>query len=196
MALTTLLGGARSGKSALAVEIGRRHDGPVWFVATATTVDDDMDVRIDHHRRERPEGWTTIEESIELGDTLAAADDDTLVIVDCLTLWVSNLMYAGRSDDDVRSRAAAASAVAASRPGPVVAVSNEVGMGVHPDTALGRRYRDLLGWVNQTWVAASATSLLLVAGRAVELTHPWALLAGFGGGSVLPTPTTDGGSAP
>ena len=187
MTLTTLLGGARSGKSALAVEIGRRHVGPVRFVATAEPADDDMELRIDHHRRERPEAWTTIEEPIELGDALVAAGDDTLVIVDCLTLWVSNLMYAGRSDDDVRSRAAAASAIAAARSGPVVAVSNEVGMGVHPDTALGRRYRDLLGWVNQTWVAASATSLLLVAGRAVELTDPWQLLDGL-----VATPATDG----
>lgn len=187
MSLTTLLGGARSGKSALAVEIGRRHDGPVWYVATAGPVDEDMELRIDRHRRERPDGWTTIEEPVELGDVLVAADDDTLVIVDCLTLWVSNLMYAGRSDDDVRSRAASASAIAASRPGPVVAVSNEVGMGVHPDTALGRRYRDLLGWVNQTWVADSVTSLLLVAGRAVELTDPWHHLGGLGGRAVEST---------
>jgi adenosyl cobinamide kinase/adenosyl cobinamide phosphate guanylyltransferase len=189
MSLTTLLGGARSGKSALAAEIGRRHDGPVCVVATAGRVDDDMELRIERHRQERPDGWTTIEEPIELGDAIAAADDDTLVIVDCLTLWVSNLMYAGRSDDDVRSRAASASAIAASRPGPVVAVTNEVGMGVHPDTALGRRYRDLLGWVNQTWVAESATSLLLVAGRAVELTDPWQLLDGRAA-----TSTTSGAS--
>jgi adenosyl cobinamide kinase/adenosyl cobinamide phosphate guanylyltransferase len=174
MPLTTLLGGARSGKSSLAVEIGHRHHGPVVFVATAPPLDADMEQRIERHRAERPSDWTTIEEPIDLLDALAAvADDDAMVIIDCLTLWISNLMYAGRSDDDVRQVAAITSAIAAERTGTVVAVSNEVGMGIHPDTPLGRRYRDLLGWINQTWVAASTTSLLLVAGRAIELTDPW-----------------------
>jgi adenosyl cobinamide kinase/adenosyl cobinamide phosphate guanylyltransferase len=178
MSLTLLLGGARSGKSSLAVAVGHRHDGPVSFVATAPAIDADMEQRIERHRAERPAGWTTVEAPIELHDALRVADDDTLVIIDCLTLWVSNLMYAGRSDDQVRDAAASTSALAAARLGPVVAVSNEVGMGIHPETPLGRRYRDLLGWVNQTWAAASTTSLLLVAGRAIELTDPWQHLDG------------------
>jgi adenosyl cobinamide kinase/adenosyl cobinamide phosphate guanylyltransferase len=173
MPLTTLLGGARSGKSSLAVDIGRHHDGSVVFVATAPRVDADMELRIERHQTERPAEWTTIEEPIELLDAVAAIDDDALVIVDCLTLWVSNLMYAGRSDDQIRQLALATSALTVERSGPVVVVSNEVGMGIHPDTTLGRRYRDLLGWVNQAWVASSTTSLLLVAGRAIELTDPW-----------------------
>jgi len=179
MTLTVLLGGARSGKSSLAVDIGQRHDGPVCFVATAPAIDDDMEQRIERHRAERPAHWMTVEAPIELHDALGGVGDDVLVIVDCLTLWVSNLMYAGRSDDQIREAAAAASALAAGRAGPVVAVSNEVGMGIHPDTPLGRRYRDVLGWVNQTWVAASTTSLLLVAGRAIELTDPWQHLDGL-----------------
>jgi len=173
MSLTVLLGGARSGKSSLAVDIGHRHGGAVCFVATAPAVDDDMEQRIERHRAERPADWTTVEVPIELHDALGGVGDDALVIIDCLTLWVSNLMYAGRSDDQIREAAAATSALAAERAGPVVAVSNEVGMGIHPDTPLGRRYRDVLGWVNQTWVVASTTSLLLVAGRAIELTDPW-----------------------
>ena len=173
MSLSMLLGGARSGKSSLAVEIGRRHHGPVSFVATAPALDADMRQRIDRHRAERPADWVTVEAPIDLSDALRSTDDDTLVIIDCLTLWVSNLMYAGRSDDQVRDAAASASALAAACPGSVVAVSNEVGMGIHPDTPLGRRYRDLLGWVNQTWAAAATTSLLMVAGRAIELTDPW-----------------------
>ena len=179
MSLTTLLGGARSGKSSLAVEIGHRHDGPVVFLATAPAIDADMEERIERHRAERPVNWTTVEAPIELHDGLQGADDHTLVIIDCLTLWVSNLMYAGRSDDQVREAAASASALAATRSGLVVAVSNEVGMGIHPETQLGRRYRDLLGWVNQTWAAASTTSLLMVAGRAIELTDPWNHLGGL-----------------
>jgi len=176
MTLTVLLGGALSGKSSLAVEIGRRHTGAVCVVATAPPVDADMEQRIAQHRAERPASWTTIEEQTDLHGALSsdsAIGDGTLVIVDCLTLWVSNLMYAGRSDGDVHERAAAVAALAARRPGPVVAIANEVGMGIHPDTALGRRYRDLLGRVNQIWVAAASRSLLLVAGRAVELTDPW-----------------------
>ena len=179
MSLTLLLGGARSGKSSLAVEIGRRYDGPVSFVATAPAIDSDMRQRIERHRAERPADWTTVEAPIELSDALRSTGDDDLVIIDCLTLWVSNLMYAGRSDDQVRDAAASTSAVAAARTGQVVAVSNEVGMGIHPDTPLGRRYRDLLGWVNQTWAATSTTSLLLVAGKAIELTDPWQHLDGL-----------------
>jgi adenosylcobinamide kinase / adenosylcobinamide-phosphate guanylyltransferase len=173
MSLTVLLGGARSGKSSLAVELGRRHDGPVTFIATAPAIDADMDERIELHRRERPASWITVEEPIELHDALDATGHDALVIVDCLTLWVSNLMYAGRSDADVSERASAASALAMARLAPVVAISNEVGSGIHPETPLGRRYRDLLGRVNQIWTAAADTSLLLVAGRAVPLSDPW-----------------------
>jgi adenosylcobinamide kinase/adenosylcobinamide-phosphate guanylyltransferase len=173
MSLTVLLGGARSGKSSLAVDIGHRYNGPVCFVATAPAIDADMEQRIERHRAERPAHWTTVEAPIDVDDALRSTGDDTMVIIDCLTLWVSNLMYAGRSDGHVRELARSTSALAAGRAGPVVAVSNEVGMGIHPDTPLGRRYRDLLGWVNQTWAAASTTSLLLVAGRAIELTDPW-----------------------
>lgn len=178
MPLTVLLGGARSGKSSLAVEIGRRHDGPVRFVATAPAIDADMEQRIERHRAERPADWTTVEAPIDLHEAFRTADD-ALVIIDCLTLWVSNLMYAGRSDDQIRDVAATISEQASARTAPVVAVSNEVGMGIHPDTSLGRRYRDLLGWVNQTWAAAATTSLLLVAGRAIELADPWQHLDGL-----------------
>jgi adenosyl cobinamide kinase/adenosyl cobinamide phosphate guanylyltransferase len=173
MSLTLLLGGARSGKSSLAVELGRRHDGPVTVIATAPPIDADMEERIEHHRRERPTSWCTVEEQLELHDALRATGNDALVIVDCLTLWVSNLMYAGRSDADVYDRANAAATLAAEREAPVVGISNEVGMGIHPETPLGRRYRDVLGRVNQIWAAAAQTSLLLVAGRAILLSDPW-----------------------
>jgi adenosylcobinamide kinase/adenosylcobinamide-phosphate guanylyltransferase len=173
MSLTLLLGGARSGKSALAVDIGRRHGGHVCFIATAPVIDDDMERRIERHRTERPERWTTVEEQIDIAEVIETADQQTLLIVDCLTLWVSNPMYAGRSDGDVRDLAATLADLAARRAAPVVVVSNEVGMGVHPGNDLGRRYRDLLGWVNQTVASLAGTSLFLVAGRAIALTDPW-----------------------
>ena len=170
--LTLLLGGARSGKSALAVEMGRRHRGPVVFVATSpTSVDDDMDERIARHRAERPD-WPTMEEPLELAAALDRADD-AFVIVDCLTLWVSNLVGRGDGDDEIEKVSACAIASATRRSAATIVVSNEVGLGVHPETSLGLRYRDLLGRVNQQWARAADTTMFLVAGRAVRLEDPW-----------------------
>ena len=174
-ALTLLLGGARSGKSALAVEIGRRHPGPVTFIATSPpALDGDMAGRIARHRAERP-AWPTIEEPVDLAAALTAAGGG-LAIVDCLTLWVSNLLHRGDDDEAIAAVAAEVAAATTARPGPTVAISNEVGLGVHPTTELGRRYRDLLGRVNQRWAAVADPALLLVAGRAVPLADPWTLL--------------------
>lgn len=172
MGLTVLLGGARSGKSSLAVDIGARYDGPVTYIATAPALDEDMSDRIDRHRAERPTGWTTIEEQIDLVGALHAAGD-SLAIIDCLTLWTSNVMWEGRSDAEIQELAVRAARHAAARSAPVVAVSNEVGLGIHPETDLGRRYRDVLGRVNQAWAGESTRSFLLVAGKALELHDPF-----------------------
>jgi adenosyl cobinamide kinase/adenosyl cobinamide phosphate guanylyltransferase len=175
MSITLLLGGARSGKSALAVEIGRRHSGPVVFVATCPALDDDIAARIARHRARRPE-WPTIEEPVELGPAVEKVDDGALVIVDCLTLWVSNLMLRGDDEPEVTDAAAAFAGALLDRRGPAVVVSNEVGSGVHPEGELGRRYRDLLGRVNQIVAAGADTTLLVVAGRALRLDDPWAVI--------------------
>jgi adenosylcobinamide kinase / adenosylcobinamide-phosphate guanylyltransferase len=175
MSLTLLLGGARSGKSSLAVEIGRRFDGPVTYVATAPVVDDDMADRIERHRDERPASWRTIEEEVDLDGAIRSVDEG-LVIVDCVTLWTSNLMWREIDDDEIRRRAADAAATCAARSERVVVISNEVGLGVHPEAELGRRYRDLLGWVNQSFAAVADPALLLVAGKAVVLSDPWQTL--------------------
>lgn len=178
MSLTLLIGGARSGKSSLAVDIGHRHAAAglaVTYIATAPRIDADMEERIDRHREERPATWTTIEEQLDLRSALVSCDDG-LAIIDCLTLWTSNLMSVDRADDAIRAIATETAAAAAARHGPTVVITNEVGLGVHPENELGRRYRDLLGWVNQSWASAAATTLLLVAGRAVRLTDPWPLL--------------------
>jgi adenosylcobinamide kinase/adenosylcobinamide-phosphate guanylyltransferase len=172
--ITLLVGGARSGKSALAVELGRRHPGRVTFVATCPPFDGDLADRIARHRAERPD-WPTVEEPCDLAGALRATGVE-LVVVDCLTLWVNNLLHRGDGDDVIEAHAVEAADAAAARPAPTVAISNEVGMGVHPEHALGRRYRDLLGRVNQVWAARAETTLLLVAGRAVRLDDPWKLL--------------------
>jgi adenosylcobinamide kinase/adenosylcobinamide-phosphate guanylyltransferase len=176
MALTVLLGGARSGKSALAQRLAGRWDGPVTVVATGQARDAEMAERIARHRAARPAGWETVEEPLELAAALAACGRDTLVVVDCLTLWVSNLLEQGLTDAEVGARAGTAAAVAAGRTAPTVAVSNEVGSGIVPAEPLARRYRDLLGQVNAVWAAAADRALLLVAGRALPLTDPLELL--------------------
>lgn len=173
--LTLLLGGARSGKSAFAVELGRAWPGGVTFVATAQALDDDMARRVDRHRAERP-GWATVEEPNELAGTLATIPADHLVIIDCLTLWVSNLVLADVDEASIAERARAAAAIAAGRAAPTVAITNEVGLGIVPDNELARHYRDVLGRVNGCWAQAAARSLLLVAGRALALGDPWDVL--------------------
>jgi adenosyl cobinamide kinase/adenosyl cobinamide phosphate guanylyltransferase len=166
MSLVVLLGGARSGKSALSVELAGER---ATFVATGTPGDDEMAARIERHRTERPAGWLTVEEPLELRRALAAVAPDEAVVVDCLSLWVSNLIEVGWSDDAIEEEAAVAASVAAARPGPTIAVSNEVGLGIVPATPLGRRYRDVLGRVNAVWAAAADRVLLVVAGRSLEL---------------------------
>jgi len=193
MALTVLLGGARSGKSALAQRLAGRWDGPVTVLATGQARDAEMAERIARHRAARPAGWRTVEEPLELEAALAAAPADTFVVVDCLTLWVANLLERGLADGQVEERARSAAAAAAARAAPTVAVSNEVGAGIVPADALARRYRDLLGQVNAGWAAAADRALLLVAGRAVALADPLDVLgpapvAGAAGTRPAPLP--------
>jgi adenosylcobinamide kinase/adenosylcobinamide-phosphate guanylyltransferase len=178
--LTFLLGGARSGKTAFALQLARGHGargGRVAYIATSPQIDGDaeLDARIELHRRERPADWRTIEEQHDLIGALDAAGT-AFAIVDCLTLWVSNLMWRGDDDAAIDAAARSFAAAAAGREAPVVVVSNEVGMGIHPPTELGRRYRDVLGRVNQAVAAAADTTLLLVAGRALALHEPGSLL--------------------
>jgi adenosylcobinamide kinase / adenosylcobinamide-phosphate guanylyltransferase len=176
MAVTLLLGGARSGKSALAERLAARWDGPVTVVVTAEAGDAEMAERIRRHRARRPADWRTVEEPLDLEAALALAPERALVVLDCLTLWVSNLLEEGLADQQVGRRARSAAAVAAARPAPTVVVSNEVGAGIVPADALSRRYRDLLGQVNAAWAAVADQALLLVAGRAVPLLDPLAVL--------------------
>jgi adenosyl cobinamide kinase/adenosyl cobinamide phosphate guanylyltransferase len=164
MTLTLLLGGARSGKSALAVRMATEAGRPVVFVATGEAGDAEMAERVRLHRESRPADWTTVEEPLELRRALDDAGD-ALVVVDCLTLWVANALERGWSAARIEEHAAEA----ASRAGDTIAVSNEVGLGVVPATPLGRTYRDVLGRVNAIWAAAADEALFVVAGRTLEL---------------------------
>jgi adenosyl cobinamide kinase/adenosyl cobinamide phosphate guanylyltransferase len=163
VSLVLLLGGARSGKSELALRLAERSGREVVFVATAEARDDEMRERIERHRAERPGAWATVEEPLDLAGALARVRPETCAIVDCLSLWVSNLMERGLDAED-----SAPAAAAAARP-LTIAVSNEVGLGVVPATPLGRAYRDVLGRVNRIWADAADETYLVVAGRVLRL---------------------------
>ena len=164
--LTFVLGGARSGKSHHAEALIRRHPAPWRYVATAEALDDEMAARVAEHRARRPDGWLTTEAPLDLADALATVPAGQPVLVDCLTLWLSNLILAGR-DLDAESRRLAA--VLAAPRGPWVAVSNEVGFGIVPDNALARRFRDAAGRLNQTVAAAAGEVFLVAAGLPLRL---------------------------
>jgi adenosyl cobinamide kinase/adenosyl cobinamide phosphate guanylyltransferase len=187
--LVFLIGGVRAGKSARAVELATAHGGRgVLFVATAEGLDDEMRRRIAIHKSERPSEWETLESPLELAadiDRRLVADGAqfSAVIVDCLTLWVSNvLMTLGETDDaeallDARAfgliDTMRAHTLLHAQNGATVrrwiVVSNEVGLGIVPSTALGRRYRDALGRVNRIVAAAASNATLMVAGLDVPL---------------------------
>jgi adenosylcobinamide kinase / adenosylcobinamide-phosphate guanylyltransferase len=169
MALTLLIGGARSGKSALALRRARDFGGPVVFVATAEPRDTEMTERIARHRRERPLGWTTVEAPLDLAGALAAVPPSACAVVDCLSLWVANLLEQDRGEEAIEHAGAEAGRLAAARAAPTIAVTNEVGMGVVPASDLGRRYRDVLGRVNAVWADLASQAALVVAGRALLL---------------------------
>jgi adenosyl cobinamide kinase/adenosyl cobinamide phosphate guanylyltransferase len=169
MGLILLLGGARSGKSTLAVRRAERAGAPVVFVATAEAGDAEMAERIARHRGERDPSWRTVEAPLALADELTSAPPSACVVLDCLTLWVANLLGAGLAQAEALRRAEEAAVLAAGREGTTIAVTNEVGMGLVPADELGRRYRDLLGRVNAAWAARAEEALLVVAGRTMTL---------------------------
>jgi len=164
-----VLGGARSGKSRFAVSDPSLR-GRVAFVATARAGDGDMARRIARHRAERPRHFTTVEEPHDLVACLARLEGAyDAVVVDCLTVWVSNRLLRGDGEDALLDEAEALAKLIGRRACALTLVSNEVGAGVHPETDLGLRFRDLLGFVNQKVAAACDRVVLMVAGIPVTL---------------------------
>jgi adenosylcobinamide kinase/adenosylcobinamide-phosphate guanylyltransferase len=148
MAIVLVGGGSRSGKSRFALERARRQGGRLAFAATAQAFDHEMEQRIGKHRAERGEGFVTIEAPFDVAGALGAGFD--AIVVDCLTLWVSNLMLAERPIPIEELIAAARKSAAL-----VIFVTNEVGCGIVPENELARRFRDEAGWVNQAVAAAA-----------------------------------------
>ncbi|TIU49454.1 MAG: bifunctional adenosylcobinamide kinase/adenosylcobinamide-phosphate guanylyltransferase [Mesorhizobium sp.] len=164
--LTFIIGGARSGKSAHAEILVTALPPPWAYIATAQAYDDEMHERIALHRSRRGEGWSTIDAPLDLAEALEALPDNQPVLVDCLTLWLTNHMLADHDVDAVCRRLADV----LSRPrGPWLVVSNEVGQGIVPDNALARRFRDDAGRLNQRVAAVADTVLLMVAGLPLKV---------------------------
>jgi adenosylcobinamide kinase/adenosylcobinamide-phosphate guanylyltransferase len=167
-----VLGGVRAGKSAFAVARAAERGERVAFVATAEAGDPEMAARIARHRAGRPPDWTTVEAPLALGGALADLDGKAdAVVVDCLNLWVANQLgwEPALTDEQLLARTAD---VVARRSFELILVSNEVGGGVHPETALGRRFRDALGAVNQAVAVGADEVVLLVAGCPLWLKTP------------------------
>ncbi len=166
--LIYVTGGARSGKSSFAERRAGELGGErVTYLATAQAFDAEMQDRIGRHRADRPAGWDTREEPISVAPILEGLQG--VVLLDCLSLWVSNLTLRGDSESDILRAAAELIFAQQRRGGTLIVVSNEVGLGIVPDNALARRYRDSLGRVNQAFAAASDEAWLLVSGLSVRL---------------------------
>jgi adenosylcobinamide kinase/adenosylcobinamide-phosphate guanylyltransferase len=164
--LTFLLGGARSGKSMHAEKLATALRAPWTYIATAQAWDDEMAERIALHRVRRGEGWSTIDAPLDLAQALRSVPDGRPVLVDCLTLWLSNQMLA---EHDLDALSTELETVLAAPRGPWFVVSNEVGLGIVPDNPLGRRFRDAQGRLNQHVAAVATQVLFMVAGIPMQV---------------------------
>jgi adenosylcobinamide kinase / adenosylcobinamide-phosphate guanylyltransferase len=167
MPFVLVLGGARSGKSAMAERLAVESGDPVMFIATGEARDDEMEARIRRHREDRPASWQTIEAPVDLLAAIASSSRGDFLVVDCVTLWVSNLLEKGMDSSDVKIVAAEVAQELSLRRG--VVVSNEVGLGIVPANELARAFRDALGSVNATFAGFAERAVLMVAGRALDL---------------------------
>lgn len=175
-------GGARSGKSRFAQELAETEAGPVVFLATMEPLDDELLRRVARHRAERPVSWQTVEAPLDLERAIVGAPEDATILLDCLSLWVTNrLLPLGDAPEAdaidalegaLDAELDACVAAQESRSGALIVVTNEVGSGVVPPSALGRVYRDLLGRANQRVSHRADRAWLIVAGRALELPSP------------------------
>lgn len=173
---TLILGGARSGKSCFALDLAETMGGDdVLFVATAKAGDDEMSERIEKHRNSRPTSWETLECTLNVGESLLERETlPRVILVDCLTMLVSNVMLRNWDsetdpEDLVADEADGLLRVAAEGSSHLLIVSGEVGSGVVPDSAMGRRFRDLLGFANQQVASSSVATYLMIAGFAVDV---------------------------
>ena len=166
-----ITGGCRSGKSSYARRLGESLHGPRTFLATCPVLDDEMVRRIEAHRNERAQGgWETVEEPVRLDAVLSKPEGRRVILLECLSLWVNNMLYeasktqADLTESDVERHCRDFLAAGSSHSYTLIVVSNEVGMGIVPDNALARKYRDLLGRANQVVAEAACKVIFMVSG--------------------------------
>ncbi len=167
--ITLVTGGARSGKSGECQILAEATQSPLAIIATCPIVDDEMHDRVERHKKDRlNRGWQTVEETINLAETIALRPDSETIVVDCLTLWISNLLMADQNDSlDESTMAEKCTALLQQcrrRSGHTFFVSNEVGMGIVPENQLARRFRDLAGRCNQVIAREADRVIFMVSG--------------------------------
>lgn len=171
-----LLGGARSGKSAaaqnLALRLAEQGELEVSAVVTAEPIDDEMADRIERHRQQRPASWSTIEAPHDVVESVAAVDPSDVVLIDCLTVWLFNLLFSGADPAAVEAQGLQLAELCRDRSGPSIVVSNEVGLGLVPADPESRSFRDVQGRVNQAMVSNLKKSFFVVAGGLLPLQVP------------------------
>lgn len=167
--LILITGGARSGKSRWAAKLAEEGDGPVTFVATARAGDEEMVERIRRHRAARPPGWHTLEEGTDLVQIFSPEGPVGTVLVDCLTLYVSNLLLEGRPEEQILSHLRRVCEGIRRAPCRTIVVTNEVGWGVVPDHALGRTFRDVAGLANQIVAEYADEVYMVVSGLPIRI---------------------------
>ncbi|CAD7847366.1 MAG: Adenosylcobinamide kinase (EC 2.7.1.156) / Adenosylcobinamide-phosphate guanylyltransferase (EC 2.7.7.62) [Olavius algarvensis Delta 4 endosymbiont] len=168
--ITFVIGGCRSGKSGHAQVLGEEIQGKKLYLATCEPHDEEMQARVRLHRQQRGDQWETLEEPVEIAAAIADPSGDySVILVDCLTLWTSNLLLSSDKAPAVDAACRALVQSLKSARCPVILVSNEVGTGIVPDNELARRYRDEAGWVNQKIAAAADRVVWMVAGIPVTI---------------------------
>lgn len=167
--LILYLGGAKSGKTRLALARAKAYPPPYYYLATAQALDEEMAERIQRHQAERGDSWHTLENPLAPDLALAELDKDGLILLDCLTLWLSNLLVENDNPKLILSRVDNLLRAVQLYPGPVIIVSNEVGSGIVPLNALARKFRDLAGVANQRLAAQADQVILSVAGLEIKI---------------------------
>ena len=164
-----ITGAARSGKSKLAVEMGKKSLKQIVFLASCAPLDDEMKNRVVKHKQARPKDWTTIEEPINAADVFRKAKADELVIFDCLTLWISNIMLKFDKQKLINEKIEELLLILQQAKAEVIIVSNEVGWGIVPENKLARQFRDIVGLTHQKLAGLSDEVFLVTAGIAQKL---------------------------
>ncbi len=171
-----ITGGSRSGKSEFAQVLGEEHPGTRTFVATCPIIDDETRVRVARHQRERAAGnWITVEEPLLLTQAIRSSENSQVVLVDCLTLWINNLLYEAEKnkedldEDQIVNHCRTLLQVCREQQGQFIFVTNEIGMGIVPEQAVSRRYRDLVGRCNKTMASGADSVIMIVSGLPLVL---------------------------